>query len=481
MEKVQLDNLLAELYEIDPSLKNYGDSLRSLVLEMLASKPDTKFDEEFATRLKQELAKKIPASETEKTFSIFSFLKNKRWYFAAAGLAVCGFAALLVLVVPHQKNNINPTVSLKKHAFGSLATIKNAASNFGMGAGNNAVNAVANTGMLGKSSPARMMAATDEILPATANQKAVAPSFSIQYVYAGDNFNLTDQTGLVYRRVKGNGELAKSLMKSLQKGKFEMMDLNSFQNLKLTNLSFLEDRDSGLMINFDFVNDNFYFSENGERWQTVRSDTCGLNKICDGAIRLDDIPADNLLIQKANNFFRSHKINLENYGAPIVDNSWRVSYEQAVNKENYSFPEYINIIYPLVVGKNREEVYDQSGANAGLRVSINLSRNAISNVDGLAINNYQSSEYELVTDMEEIIKVAEKGGWNQISFASTNAKKVSLGTPKKALVQLSRFSNNQNEELLVPALIFPVADGQLFYGRNSVVVPLVKEIFDELR
>ena len=476
MEKVQLDNLLAELYEIDPSLKKYGDSLRSLVLEMLTSKPDTKFDGEFAARLKQELAKKISASKTEKTFSIFSFLKNKRWYFTFAGLAVCGFAVLLVLVVPRQEDSINPiynltgpTVSLEKHAFGPLATMENAASNFGMGAGNNTVNAVA------KSAPTRMMV-TDAV-----NQKAVAPSFSIQYVYAGDNFNLTDQAGLVYRRVKGNGELAKSLMKSLQKGNFEMMDLNSFQNLKLTNLSFLEDRDSGLMINFDFVNDNFYFSENSEKWQAVGNNTCGLNKICDGNTHLDDIPADNLLIEKANNFFKSHKINLENYGAPIVDNSWRASYEQTVNKESYSFPEYINIVYPLLVGKNREEVYDQSGALAGLRASINLSRNAISNVDGLAIYHYQSSEYELVTDMEAIIKVAEKGGWNQISFASTNVKKVSLGTPKRALVQLSRFSNNQNEELLVPALIFPVADGQLFYGRSSVVVPLVKEIFNELK
>jgi hypothetical protein len=86
-----------------------------------------------------------------------------------------------------------------------------------------------------------------------------------------------------------------------------------------------------------------------------------------------------------------------------------------------------------------------------------------------------------VTDLEEIIKVAERGGCNQINFASNEDRKVSLGTPKKVLVQLSRFSNNQNEELLIPALIFPSTDEQTFYGRTSVIVPLVKEIFEELR
>ncbi|MDD3301758.1 MAG: hypothetical protein PHR57_03245 [Patescibacteria group bacterium] len=452
MEKAQLDNLLAELYEIDPSLKQYGDSLRPLVLEMINSKPDTKFDGEFASRLKKELMDKIPADNYQKTFTIAT-LKNKKWYFAAAGLAICGFAVLSFLIIPRQENSLNPvynlvgTISpLKKNAFGSLSTMDNAVRNFGFGAGNNAVNAVA-TRESTNIAPAKM--ALDEV-----NQKIAAPSFEAQYSYVGDKFDLNAASGLVYRRVKGQGELAKSLMKAIQKGNFAMMDLNSFQNLKLTNLSFLEDRDSGLMINFDFVNDNFYFSENSERWEPANS----------GAYSSDRTGvSDTWLIEKSNDFFQSHKINLKNYGAPVVINQ-----------------DYPSVVYPLLIGESREEVYDQSGTNIGLRVVFDLSRKEISSVDGLALYQYQSSEYELVTNQEAIIKVAEKGGWNQINFAGTEAKKVSLGTPKKALVQLSRFSNNQAEELLVPALIFPSTDGQTFYGRTSVVVPLVKEIFEEL-
>lgn len=467
MEKIQLDNLLAELYEIDPSLKKYGDSLRPLVLEMINSKPDTKFDEAFAARLKKELMNKIPTDNYQKTFNFIS-LKNKRWYFATAGLALCGFAALLALLVPNQKDFINPVYnltgtvsSLGDNAFGSLSTTDNAVRNFGFGARNNMVNAVA-TRESTNIAPAKM------VLDA-ASQKIAAPSFDFQYSYVGDDFDLNESSALVYRRVKGRGELAKSLMKAIQKGNFAMMDLNSFQNLKLTNLSFLEDRDSGLMINFDFVNDNFYFSENGEKWQAINNDICPPDQACLESNN-SEIPDDSWLIEKANDFFQSHKINLQNYGTPFV-----------IKQEGGPSFDYSYVVYPLLIGENREEVYDQGGNNVGLRVALNLSQRAISNVDGLALYQYQSSRYELVTDQEAIIKVAERGGWNQINFASNEDRKVSLGTPKKVLVQLSRFSNNQNEELLIPALIFPSTDEQTFYGRTSVIVPLVKEIFEELR
>lgn len=467
MEKIQLDNLLAELYEIDPSLKKYGDRLRPLVLEMINSKPDTKFNEEFAARLKQKLMNKIPTDNYQKTFN-FAALKNKKWYFATAGLALCGFAALLALLVPRQKDFINPvydltgtTSSLERHAFGSLSNLNNTVRNFGLGAGNNAVNAVV---MRESTNIASTKMAMDAV-----NQKIVEPSFSVQYSYVGGEFNLNEPSALVYRRVKGQGELAKSLMKSIQKGNFAMMDLNSFQNLKLTNLSFLEDRDSGLMINFDFVNDNFYFSENGEKWQAINNDICPPDQACLESNN-SEIPGDSWLIEKANDFFQSHKINLQNYGTPFV-----------IKQEGGPSFDYSYVVYPLLIGENREEVYDQGGNNVGLRVALNLSQRAISNVDGLALYQYQSSEYELVTDREAIIEVAEKGGWNQINFASNEDRKVSLGTPKKVLVQLSRFSNNQNEELLIPALIFPSTDEQTFYGRTSVIVPLVKEIFEDLR
>lgn len=461
MEKDQLDNLLAELYEIDPSLKKYGDHLRSLVLEMIASKPDTKFDEEFAARLKRELMNKIPQDNYQETFQP-AFLKNRKWYFAAAGLAVCGFVIFSFLIIPRQKDFVNPVYnltgevsSLDDYAFGSLSTMNNAVRNFGFGAGNNTVNSMAVNESI-NTAPAKM--ALD-----VAEQKMMAPTFEVQYVYQGNDFDLSEKNALVYRRVKGQGELAKSLTKAIKNGNFSLMDLNSFQNLKLTNLSFLEDRDSGLMINFDFINDNFYFSENSERWQSANSGTCPIDQVC-GENNPLEIPDDSWLIEKSNNFFQSHKINLENYGTPFVV------------KQDYSY-----VVYPLLIGEKREEVYDQGGANVGLRVSWNLAKQAISSVDGLAVYQYQSSKYELITDKAAIIKVAEKGGWNQVNFASTEAKKISLGTPKRVLVQFSRFSNNQNEELLIPALIFPSTDGQSFYGRNSVVVPLVKEIFEELR
>ena len=50
-----IEQILKELYEIDPSLKQYEAQVKSIISEMVKAKPDTKFDAAFAASLTQNL------------------------------------------------------------------------------------------------------------------------------------------------------------------------------------------------------------------------------------------------------------------------------------------------------------------------------------------------------------------------------------------------------------------------------------------
>src|SRR3989344_3727027 len=50
-----IEQILKELYEIDPSLKQYEAQVKSIISEMVKAKPDTKFDAAFAASLRQRL------------------------------------------------------------------------------------------------------------------------------------------------------------------------------------------------------------------------------------------------------------------------------------------------------------------------------------------------------------------------------------------------------------------------------------------
>ena len=314
------------------------------------------------------------------------------------------------------------------------------------------------------------------------NGKMIAvPMYSYKFEYKGDPLELKEETGTVYRRIKGDGSLSNNLNSLIGGETFGPINLNSFSNLKTGNISLFEDKKLGLNINIDFNEENIYISENWQKWQSAR-DNCGDNQACWDSYRLKitDIPDDAKLIAMANSFISDHNINLEHYGEPVVDNNWRSNYEATENKKDFYIPEYSNLVYPLVV--NGQNVYDQSGNVDGLRVTINLLQNAVSGVSNLMPYRYETSDYPLETNSERILGLAIKG--NTIYYYNNSEQKeitLELGTPTKSLIRYYRYTNNINEELLVPALIFPVKNAPAnYYGSKFITIPLVKEMVDEL-
>lgn len=447
---------------------------------------------------------------------IFNFnFMNKKIFIAAGSFAVVGLVVLAFFVY-YQKGYL-PTknisgektavgilidssltkegfIALPDSAFGSLAGL-----NTGTGASNttgagelasakvSTTNAIAPTLAVSDTSVSSNTASSPILVSGegiVSGKMIIAPYYNFKYVYKGDALNLKEETAPVYRRLKGDRTVAKELAASFSGLDSLGFGLNNLDNLKVTNISLVEDKDLGLMINFDFNEDNIYISENWTKWTFPERDACGNDQSCWNRYRMktENIPADSALINITDKFLSDHKIDRAHYGEPQVDNSWRDSYNKSEDKANYYIPEFATIIYPLMI--DGQAVKNQSGTYVGLQVTVNLFKNAVSSLGGLTPYRYETSNYSLETSADTIIKTAENGGWNRNYYTqSENVQTIELGTPERAYVQVYKYENNTNEELLVPALIFPVInlpENSVYYGNKSIVVPLVTDLLKEI-
>ena len=500
MQKDKLDLLLQELYSWNPKLEEKEAELIKLIESMAEAKPDTKFDEVFAADLKKDLLSHrilLDNDDGLKDNNLFFNFKsmNKKIYIAVGSVAVLGVAILAIMLNAFPKDKIsfingsksNQFVKAQPGAFGSLALLTSNNSN----SANQMAKGAAAVPATSEMSSARTVASVDSLAaPAVgmgggnlAYKMIVAPMHSYKYVYKGEPLNLTESSGTVYRRIKGDGNLSSNLDSLISTKAFGPIDLGKFSNLRTSSISLLEDKKLGLNINIDFNEESVSIYQNWQQWQSDR-DKCGDDQACWDSyrIKIDNVPGDDVLINKAASFLSEKGINLEHYGAAKVDNNWRLNYEASTDKANYYIPEEMSVIYPLVV--DGQEVYDQSGNPDGLRVSVNLLQNAVSGVSNLNSYRYETSDYTLETDASKILGLAEKGGYGSgIFYASENQDNITLelGTPSKSLIRLWRYTNNTNEELLIPALIFPINNVPAdYYGSKYITVPLVQEMVTEL-
>lgn len=493
MQKDKLDLILEELYSWNPELKNKEAELIKLIELMVKSKPDTKFDEAFSEALKKDLLSHRILLDNDEGLKNNNFLfnlknMNKKIYIGVGAVAVLGLAVLAIMLntVPAGKlalintNKNDQFVKTNPGAFGSLARLSASNTNTGATKETATGGAVASTmsavGLSTRAS-APMMSAPDAI-----SSKMIAPMNSYKYVYKGDALDLKDTTGSVYRRIKGDGNLSSNLDSLISTKSFGQINLGNFSNLQTSNISLMENKKLGLQINIDFNEENIYIGQNWLKWQSER-DNCGDNQACWDSyrIKITDIPEDAALIKQANDFLTEKGINLDHYGPASVDNNWRANYEASTDKANYYIPEDMSVVYPLVV--NGETVYDQNGNLDGLRVTVNLLQKAVSGVNNLTSYRYETSDYALETDSATILGLAEKGGYGSRYYFGQDQKEITLelGTPTKSLIHLWRYSNNTNDELLIPALIFPILNTPAdYYGSKFITVPLAKEMVTEL-
>lgn len=525
MEKNQLTKILQDLYDWNPKLKTKESELIELIEALSKTKPDTQFDERFAAELKKDLlSHRILLDDDEgleESNSLFNFNNmTKKLYFGLGAVALTSLVVVAVLINNQTTNktsfvfkdteeNADQFVQAGPGAFGSLAKLAqgDVSGKMAETAQSTPVREITSDGFATMPEPSLDVATSRNIstdsgdvqigspVGATLSAPAVGlggggmggdyakmilPMQSFEYVYTGEPLDLIDEQALVYRRLKGDGSLSNKFNGLIGGQKVGPLDLQVFSGLQTNSLAFNENRPFGYSVNIDLREESIYIGQNWPYWQTER-DKCGDNVACWESYRLkiNDIPADDSVIAMADKFLSDKKIGRSNYGEPKIDNFWRLNYESSNDKDNYYIPEEISVIYPLMI--DGQPVYDQGGGFDGLRVNVNLLHKRVSGVSNLTTARYQSSKYALETDAQKVLEAASKGGSR--FYYGEGAEKITLelGTPTKSLIRYWRYADGLSEELLVPALIFPVKNiPDNYYGSRFITIPLVKEMLDEL-
>jgi hypothetical protein len=484
-----IEQILANLYQSDPSLKQHDAALRKLVADLMVLKPNTQFDEQFKHELRRRLMAMAETNESSRSSSLTSNFM-KRFQLVGAGMALIALlvaSAWYLNGVDKSPNNFTTLLSGPKiiraddNAFGSLAGLQSAGR--GQGGGGNA--AMADNGMAVAPS-----AAEGSSIPVDGKMIAPAP-INIRYVYNGEELTLVQDKVDVLKRVKN--EQNSGLSDFINRISLGLVDLNSFDNSQLQSFTFVENREKGYMVTVQMNEGSVNINEYWEKWPqltcaAISSDTMPTRCPEPKRLKPEDIPADEVLINAANAFLDEHGIPRQNYGTPVVNKEWRNYFLRlpASEQATYWIPDMMSVIYPLSL--NGQEVHDESGNLSGMNVTVRISPDiSVSSVWDLTTQNYQSSSYTAETDVARVMKLVEKGGFRNYYYMEPNAKTVDveLGTPEVSLVKLWNYKNNTNEELLVPALIFPVTKeptpeevGPYGWYRKNVVIPLVKEILD---
>jgi hypothetical protein len=486
--------ILEELYALEPELKAREAELAHLIFKLIQLRPDIKPSPSFVWELKLKLAQKEkelmsknsqPVSSLDAITKIFSFLRQP---YILTGAAIAIFALVLVSSLPGALRRIGQqpgqftagVVRLQPGAFGSLS----------------AATGTAVTSLGG----ARPESATSHQAPASAARVFAKQSVAAglgggavidrpimyqpySYRYTGEPMTDLPAQVEVLRRIKNIGlPINDAFLKSFALGNLK---LDSFSSANLSQVTLVEDKEFGYTVSVDFLEGAVNIFENWRRWPNPYNDC--RDDACYQSLRIDinSIPADETLIAMANAWLTEHGISMENYGKPYIQDEWRVYYEQTPNKAQAYVPDVITIIYPLQV--NGQPVYEFGGTPAGLSVNFNVRYSRVSGVWNLISQRYEASAYTAETDFNTLLKYATASQSNYpvpLMYAApgpngeAGAVELELGTPTAGYLRYWNYANNENQELFLPALVFPILNppsATYSYLPKQVVVPLVKE------
>lgn len=482
----EIQSILKELLAADPSLKDREKELLPLLQLLVENKPAAEPTEDFKRRLHAEIRMHTRAEPSESPLiSFFSFLMNKQYSVALAGLLLGVLITGPVVYYGLPSGNSGGTPSgtplfsysvsdTGANAFGDFSTVSTSEGR-GQGGGGG-----------GNPAPA-MMAAEGS---AQTDSKMVAPDSMIyrphvfKFKIDGEIPALTETQVQVLRRNKViTSADAQALLKTFNLGS---IDLNSFGSLKTDSVSLYQDGKNGYTMYISFREGSVSINQNWETWDHPESKCTTEACYQQYRIKESDIPADDVLIGIADDFVKAHGIDLTQFGPGEVDNSWRTSLAamSATDRAMYWFPESARVIYPqLIDGK---PVYEQGGTKAGISIGVHVRQKKVSDAYGILSQNYTRSTYEAVTTSGAIIDFLDRsgnmygGGMPPNTIPQT--VDVTLGAPTLGFTKVYSYEDGKADELVVPALIFPVKnvpEGSYYY-QQSVTVPLAKVLMDKL-
>jgi hypothetical protein len=507
-----LDSILEDLYAIDPALRQHEQQLRPLVELLLKNNPgqapDAAFVEELRGKLRQHAAVLTEQRHDSTSFLAGQSSRSEGWssfimnpFSAALGGAVVtavvlvpalyygvgpsGTPAPAVSGTPLFSYAVNPVGA---NAFGELSPPgdgnprpQSGGGGGGMGTGMGGGGGIAmDMAMPAPTAPASGEASNAKIAPGM-DRMMIAPEITeYAYSFTGDLPALTEQVDVLKRAKNLASVSLTSLLGSLNIG---TVDLSSFGDAKLDNVTFNQTRDKGYSVSLNLHEGTVGINQNWPTWPhpeaDCRDDACYRKY----RIKLSEIPSEETIIATANDFLRSHGIDASQYGEPEVDMQWKTEYDKAPNKDQAYIPDAMRVIYPQKI--QDKTVYEDYGNKAGISVGVSVREKQVTDVWGITSQRYDQSSYAGVTDRAVITNYLDtfekirKDGFPPETKIKT--VKVTLGTPTLGYVKMYKQEGQEGAELFVPALIFPVdstENKEQFY-RPSVIVPLAKQLLEE--
>jgi hypothetical protein len=259
-----------------------------------------------------------------------------------------------------------------------------------------------------------------------------------------------------------------------------LIDLSNAKDAFVQSFTIAEKRDQGYVFNVDAQEGMVNIFQNG-KWNSSLSRCVDQNCYEQNRLSESDLLSDEESIRIADAFLAEYGISKADYGAPVINNQWRLQYAamDSVARSSYWFPEGVSVVYPILA--DGKIAYDESGYPYGLNVNVDVRMKRAQSVWNLFARTYQVSSYAAETDTKRLLDIAQNtdnygGEWPE------NAKRieVELGTPKIAYVRSWQQMGTTGAELLVPALIFPIKNVPAELWRQNVIVPLVKDLLDAM-
>ena len=482
-----IPDILKELYDIDPQLRQHEQQLVASIQRLMTEKPDTKFDKAFARRLRRELTgQAISQSTPNFTSNLFNLFTMHKFSYAFGGAVIA-----VVLIVPlmlalttgglpqlfstdNGASVASKITVLGERAFGQLnqgatATQNQAAGSAETLAYNERPQSGGGNGIATDAS-SKMLVAPDIYYP--------YPVTTFDYVYVGEPFDLAETQLEVLRR-----NVAPVTVGSLA-GQFGLglLDLRKLGNLHFENIAMVQP--DGLRINVDLKNGELYIN-NDAGYQILAAKDAAISSSPSGSsleiyrpIQLTALLSEQELIGIANSFISRLNISTADYDNPILHESYTQQLDLAKTQPDYYLPEIATVAYPLRIKDT--VVYDQGGNVNGILVSINMRSKEVVSVNGISVQQYDASLYDVETDIEKLLTIFEGQPTGYPSDVTISTVEIKLGTPELVFTQIFKFDEQGESRLLVPAYRFPVIEkptDQLWFS-SSIIIPLVTDLLN---
>lgn len=426
--------LLNELYADDPALRAREAELVSLITALRSTKPTQPIDAKFKEQLRAALLVKATAPRPTTSWS-----RMLMWVAPVAAVAVV--AVIAVQNIPPNSSPIQPggglvVTNAAREAFGELSY--------------SAADAAATRSQAGggvETTPDDRMT----ILP--------APDYRVTVFSAPESWAIPQLP--VLQRSMNLGRGLTNLVNGLE---LDLVSLAAMKNVQLDYLTLSEQAEDGYSITVDRLSGQINLSKK-------YSGDMAVKEIAQGST----LPADDVIIAAANSFLKKYGIATNDLAAPEIRKDW-LAYQVAETR--IYTPNQVTVIYPWII--NGVPVVDESGWAYGLNVAVNVGDMTISSVNNIVPLRFSSSDYETVTNRDDLLPLIQRGGNSYVGgIPAPEVVTVALEQPTPVYLVFRSYRETTPVEYLAPALKFPVpAESIATAGRIAVVVPVVKDLLE---